>query len=444
MKARRDLYASALACWALEILCLQAQVPPYTPTQESRCLNPREEYYEENIQKCCSLCAPGFRVLQKCNSSVNTQCVPCAEGLYNTGWSGARRCFSCSPQCKQEFVEEKKCTNTQNRVCWCPSGHFCSLLVSEKCYHCQPYRNCTMGYGVLRQGSRETDVECGPCQPGTFSNQESHQNFCTPHRICQSALVLGNSTHDTVCGNPGGQVDNFATTSPQLTTTTLPWHVGTERPTFNWQDLSAQIGRIVGMTTIPVVLAALICFIVFRKSGQKCPPIWKEKKQPFSPAEKFPVKWPQEPMAVGQEKDSLLRPSPSSFWDSPAGPEKTGETNNGDAPKVEMDDVQQRSLNDRTCYSAADSRIVGNGKTHVNVSCVVSICNGGHSPALKPSRGAEAGHPPDTHLSQEETNMSRESSRPIAVEVEDSLDFLDPCGGEPLPLSVQDAGMKRS
>ncbi|XP_060540730.1 tumor necrosis factor receptor superfamily member 1B isoform X1 [Pantherophis guttatus] len=382
MKTHRYLYA-ALACWALEILCLQAQGLPYTPSQGSRCLNPREEYYEENIQKCCRSCPPGFRVQQKCDNGVNTQCVRCAEGSYNTGWSRAGRCFSCSPQCKEGFVEEKTCTHTQNRVCWCRPDHFCSLVVSDKCYHCQPYQKCAMGYGVLREGTRETDVECALCQPGTFSDHESHQSFCTPHRICQSPLVLGNSTHNTVCGNPGGQVDP-ATTSTQLTTSTkrLRWHVGTERPTFNKQDPSAQTGRIVGMTAIPVVLAALICFVVFRKSGQKCVPLWEEQKQPFSPAEKFPGKWPQEPTAVGQEKDSLLRMSPSSFWDSP---EKRSETNDGDPPKVETDDVQQRSLNDRTCYSAEDSTgIVGNGKTHVNVSCVVSICNGGHSPALKP------------------------------------------------------------
>ncbi|KAG8142174.1 hypothetical protein E2320_006130 [Naja naja] len=118
-------------------------------------------------------------------------------------------------------------------------------------------------------GTRETDVECAPCQPGTFSDHESHQNVCTPHRTCQSVLVPGNSTHNTVCGNPGRQVDPETTTTPQLTTTTkrLLWRLGTERPTFNQQHPLAQTGQIVGMTAIPVVLVALICFIVFRKSA---------------------------------------------------------------------------------------------------------------------------------------------------------------------------------
>ncbi|XP_032087992.1 tumor necrosis factor receptor superfamily member 1B-like isoform X2 [Thamnophis elegans] len=425
-----------------------AQVLPYTPSQGFRCLNAREEYYDENSQKCCRLCPPGFRVHRKCDSNVNTQCIQCAEGLFNTGWSQAKRCFSCSPQCKEGFVEEKTCTHRQNRVCWCPEGHFCSLVLSGKCYQCQPYQNCTMGYGVLRAGTRETDVECAPCQPGTFSDHESHQNRCAPHRICQAVLVPGSNTHNTVCGHPGGPVEP-GTTSPPLTTATkrLLWGAGTERPTFNRQDSSAQTGRIVGMTTIPVVLTALICFIVFRKSGQKCPPFWEEKKQPFAPAEKFPVKWPQEPTAAGQEKDSLLRTSPSRFGDNPtAGPEKSSETSNGDPPKMETDNVAQRSTNDGRCYSAADStEIVGSGKTHVNVSCVVSICNGGHSPAsFKPSGVAEAGRPTDPPLSQEETTARGDSLRPIAVEVEDTLDYLNPCGGEPLPLSVQDGGMKRS
>uniref|UniRef100_A0A8C6XPZ6 TNFR-Cys domain-containing protein n=1 Tax=Naja naja TaxID=35670 RepID=A0A8C6XPZ6_NAJNA len=444
MKAHRYVYA-ALTCWALEILYLQAQVLPYTSSQG--CHNPREEYYDDNIEKCCSLCAPGFRVHQKCDNRVNTQCIPCGEGLFNRVWSRARRCFSCSPPCKEGFVEEKRCTSTQDRVCWCPAGHFCSSLVSGKCYHCQLYQKCQMGYGVLQAGTRETDVECAPCQPGTFSDHESHQNVCTPHRTCQSVLVPGNSTHNTVCGNPGRQVDPETTTTPQLTTTTkrLLWRLGTERPTFNQQHPLAQTGQIVGMTAIPVVLVALICFIVFRKSGQKCFLKWGEKKQPFLPAEKFPVQWSQEPTSVGQEKDSLLQMSPSGFWDSPAGGEKSSETNNGDPPKLEMDNIQQRSVSSKTCCSTADSAgIVGNGKAQVNVSCVVSICNSGHSLALKPSGMAETGRPPDPPLSQEETTTRIESGRAVAVEVEDTSDFLDPCVEKPLPFSVQDVGMKRS
>ncbi|XP_070614338.1 LOW QUALITY PROTEIN: tumor necrosis factor receptor superfamily member 1B [Erythrolamprus reginae] len=390
METRRYLYA-ALACCALEILRLQAEVLPYTPSQGSQCHNLSEEYYEGNIHKCCRLCPPGFRVDQRCNNDVNTQCVECAQGLFKTVWSRADRCFRCSPQCKEGFVEEKPCTNTQNRECWCPPGHFCSSLVSGKCYHCQPYQKCPMGYGVMQAGTRETDVECAPCQPGTFSNHESHQNICTPHRICQPVHVPGNGTHDTVCGRPGEKV-RAGTTSPQLRTSPplttarkeLPSRVGTERPTFHQHDPSAQTGRIVGMTAIPVVLVILICFIVFRKSGQKCVPLWEAKKQPFSPAEKFPVKWPQEPTAVGQEKDSLLQTSPSSFWDGSA--ENSNRICNGDPAKVETDHVQQRSAMDQSCCSTADSTgLVGNGKTHVNVSCVVSICNGSaHLPALEP------------------------------------------------------------
>uniref|UniRef100_A0A670ZLN5 TNFR-Cys domain-containing protein n=1 Tax=Pseudonaja textilis TaxID=8673 RepID=A0A670ZLN5_PSETE len=173
---------------------LQARLLPYTPSQEFHCHNPREEYYNENIQKCCSLCPPSFRVHQKCDNSVDTKCVPCGEGLFNMAWSRASRCFSCSPPCKE--------------------------------------------------GTRETDVECAPCQPGTFSDHESHQNVCTPHRTCQPVLVPGNSTHNTVCGNPGGQV-NPRTTTPQLTTATkrLLWRPGTERPTFNQQDPLAQTGE---------------------------------------------------------------------------------------------------------------------------------------------------------------------------------------------------------
>ncbi|XP_063173734.1 tumor necrosis factor receptor superfamily member 1B-like [Candoia aspera] len=180
MRTRRRLCA-ALACSALQLLCLQAHVLPYTPSQ-SQCLNPDREYYEESINKCCSLCPPGFLLLQGCNHSANTQCAECQEGMYKKAWSRAGRCFSCSPRCKEGFVEEMKCTRTQNRACWCPPDHFCSSFVSEKCYNCQPYQKCQKGYGAVQVGKRKTDVVCAPCRPGTFSDHESHTAACTPHR----------------------------------------------------------------------------------------------------------------------------------------------------------------------------------------------------------------------------------------------------------------------
>ncbi|KAL7978616.1 hypothetical protein Chor_005598 [Crotalus horridus] len=283
------------------MLCLQAQVLPYTPSRGSRCLDPKEEYYEESVHKCCRLCGP---------------------------------------------------------------GHFCSSTVSEKCYHCQPYRKCEIGHGVVQEGTRETDVECAPCQPGTFSDHESDRKVCTRHRICQPVLIPGNSSHDTVCGNPGGRV-NPGTTSPPLTTVTKrpPLRAGTERPIFNDQDPSADTGKIVGMTAIPLVLLVLIGFVAFRKSGQKCLPMWEKKKQPFLPAEKFPGKWPQVPEAVGQEKYSLLQTSPSGLWDGPAGSEKSQESSNGDPHRVETDSVQQGSfpLNDGPCCSTVDSIVMLEG-----------------------------------------------------------------------------------
>ncbi|XP_025030323.1 tumor necrosis factor receptor superfamily member 1B-like [Python bivittatus] len=431
----------------------QAYVLPYSPSQAPHCLNPGGEYYEENIHKCCSLCPPGFRVLQSCNSSANTQCIECKEGLYTKAWSRARLCFSCSPHCKAGFVEEKKCTRTQNRACWCPPEHFCSSFVSEKCYNCQPYQKCPKGYGVVRAGTRRADVECAPCRPGTFSDLESPEAVCTPHRICKSVLVPGNSSSNTICRNSGGHID-LRTTSLRLTTTTKrpmpPWHVGTRNATLSVKkDLLADTGRIAGMIAIPLLLGVIICFIGFKKSGQNCAPLCNKEKQPFSSPEKLPSKWPQDPRALGQEKDSLLQRSISSSLDSPPGSEKSSETCDGCASKVEADSVQQRSLplNDRPCYSRTDSRISGNGKTHVNVSCVVSICNSGHDPRSPALNGSGTGEPSDhadLPLSQEETAMKRESGRQTAVEVEDSMDFFDSSERKSLPLSIQDAGMKTS
>ncbi|XP_063173379.1 tumor necrosis factor receptor superfamily member 1B-like [Candoia aspera] len=203
------------------------------------------------------------------------------------------------------------------------------------------------------------------------------------------------------------------------------------------------------MTAIPLLLGVIVCFIVFRKSAQNCIPVWDKKKQPFPSSEKLPGKWPQDPRALGQEKDSLLQRSTSSILDSSSGSDKSSETSEGSASKVEAGSIQQRSLplNDRPCYSRADSRVSGSGKTHVNVSCVVSICNSGHDlwpPAPNSPVTAEPGDRADLPLSQEETTTKRESGGQIAEEVEDSADFFDPSGEKPLPLSIPDMGTKAS
>ncbi|KAJ6658766.1 hypothetical protein lerEdw1_019687 [Lerista edwardsae] len=429
--------AARLLSWAVLLpLLVQASLLPYAPQTGEHCLDPNREYYEETTQKCCSLCPPGSRRLERCTEDTDTQCGACGEETYMKSWNRAHLCMRCSPQCRGGLVPAKECARTQNRLCWCPSRQFCSRILLETCIMCQSYQRCKKGYGVSVPGTDRKDVECAPCSPGTFSDVESHNATCRAHRICQSRRVPGNGTHDAVCHELDIGVDTAETTPPSpgvVRSQPPPLHSLTSSSTLDTKaiqqppelDVSSVAGLVAGvMFGICALLAGTIFCSAFCKKVPHCVLPFGNEKQPLSSTEKASGKWPQDSGALGQEEQNLLQISTSSSgsWDSPSGSEKSSEL------------IEQLS----------------SGRTHVNISCVVNVCSSDHS---LPSRSLDSPTAPDSGsgtlaeedlpLSKEESPLKREPRGQMVVEVEKGhLDLLDPDGGKPLPLSIQDVGMK--
>ncbi|XP_077168387.1 tumor necrosis factor receptor superfamily member 1B isoform X2 [Paroedura picta] len=451
-----------LLCSALPwLLLLEAQVPSLSSRLKnpSRCQDPDNEYYNQTARRCCRFCPPGFRVRHHCNGSMDTQCEACEENTYTDRSNSALRCMGCSPKCKPGLVEIQECTRTQNRHCWCPPHEFCSSLVFDTCAQCQPYQNCPKGFGAAKPGTESRNVECAPCRPGTFSDVESHSATCRPHRICDLELHPGNSTHDAVCRNsiggipvasPRPTVKGMEPSSPEPAVSSTPT-VGVD---LSQQKPSTDIAYIIGGLSISLFLlvafiGAFSCFISWRKAPN-CKQLFGDEKQPSSSTEKGSDKWPRISNAARQEEENLLKISPSSSGSldySPASEESSGISHLEDSKK-EVETSQQRSspLNGCVYHSKANSNQPGSGDTHVNISCVVNICNPDHSLQLLSRNSladAEGSVGEDIPLSKEECPIQRASKGQTAVEVEeDNMDTFVYKDGKPFPLSVQDGGMK--
>ncbi|XP_066493316.1 tumor necrosis factor receptor superfamily member 1B-like [Tiliqua scincoides] len=462
-----DRSVAALLRWALLLPPLvQAYLLPYTPQVDQQCMNPKREYYEDTTQKCCSLCPPGYKVLERCTEHVDTQCGACEGQTYTKFWSRADRCLSCSLKCTGGMVETEKCTPTQNRVCWCPSHQFCRRIIFGTCASCQSYQSCKKGYRVSVAGTNSKDVECAPCSPGTFSDVESHNATCRAHRICKSVRIPGNMTHDAVCHEPSVRVGIVQTTPPGTVnrrTHLPPLHSLTRSPALDTKeiqqppksDVSYVAGLVAGvMFGLCALLAVTVFYSAFRKKVPHCALPFGSEKQPLSSTEKAPGKWPHNTGALGQEEQNLLQISMSSSGslDSPTGSEKSSEIiSNLSSSTREAERTQQRSPPANSCsHQGGASAKQPNSRTHVNINCVVNVCNSDHSLQFQPLDGPAATNSgacslaeEDFPLSKEERPLKREPKAQVAVEVEeDNLDPLAHDGGKPLPLSIQDVGMK--
>ncbi|XP_072833806.2 tumor necrosis factor receptor superfamily member 1B isoform X1 [Pogona vitticeps] len=444
-------------CSALQLVAAQVLSLPYTPQLPEKCQNPNLEHYVEAINKCCSSCPPGSRVLRSCNETVDTQCVPCEEGTYTLVWSRAERCLGCDPPCRAGFVEVTACKATQNRHCWCQPHQFCSQRISKGvCLRCEALPLCQRGYGVVRPGTKTRDLECAPCRPGTFSDVESPTEECKPHTICKSILIPGNSTSDNVCREPRGP-NGGGTISPHTTARgsgpSPTQHSVTEDLTLPVKkdppgDVSSAAGWAAGamFALFALISGTLLCF-AFHNKSQPCASLCRNEKQPFPPAEKLPGSCPQD--GNSQEEQNLLETSASSS----SGSLDQASEKSSRISKMEADGLQQRLplLNNSVTHSTADSKQSSSGKTHVNVSCVVSLCNLDHSVPFQSLNGSIPAVPRGCSsaedklpLSKEESTVKKEPGRQIAVEVEDNMEILDFQERKLLPLSTQDAGMKIS
>ncbi|XP_040288225.1 tumor necrosis factor receptor superfamily member 11B [Bufo bufo] len=145
----------------------------------------------------CDQCPPGTFVKYDCTAEKRTECAPCPYNHFTSEWHSHKDCQYCSAVCKELQLAKQECNGTSNRICECMDGF---LLDVE---FCSPHKECPPGYGVLQQGTPNSDTICGECPRGMFSNVTSSTAPCQRQTDCKKLgrkmLHKGSSTHDTVC-----------------------------------------------------------------------------------------------------------------------------------------------------------------------------------------------------------------------------------------------------
>ncbi|XP_058711395.1 tumor necrosis factor receptor superfamily member 1B isoform X3 [Poecile atricapillus] len=262
---------------------------PYTP-KFARCNNPSTEFYDEELNKCCSQCPPGQYRTGSCSHTVDTKCSPCRPKTYTAIWNHSPQCFACSPPCRKGLVQNQTCTRSQDRICSCPPHKYCVSKLDEYCEVCRAHKKCGKGYRVSRKGTDSTDTECKPCPPGTFSPEESYNTSCIPHTRCKSVAVPGNSRNDTVCSDSGTATVLPHTILDKLLTQSSASHkpeIITQPVTLNSvSDLSHITGAVAGPLLLVLIIAILGYCLVSKKKALAYSAPATEPDLPFTPPEK--------------------------------------------------------------------------------------------------------------------------------------------------------------
>ncbi|NXA53922.1 TNR1B factor, partial [Nothocercus julius] len=449
---------------------------PYTP-QFAQCKDTIREFYEESLNKCCSRCPPEeYKMLTVKIFAKETQCLPELEfcyKIYNLYIPNGILLFSCF---KTGFVQLQTCTESQDRICSCPPNEYCISKIYDQCEMCRVHKKCGKGYRVSRRGTDSTDTECKPCAPGTFSDEESYNTSCKPHRVCKTVAIPGNSMNDTVCSDSGIV---FTTALPHTAVRTiLTQSSNSDRPEILTRpvvlsaapDMSYIIGSVTGPLVLIMIIAVLGYCLVSRKKAFGCLmfSIFLQMFQPFSPTEKQCEKkvrntGPQNTSNSAQEEQHLLETpgSSSSSLNNPAGASRISVVSNKNNEKKEVEGFQQQysltegsKLHSGDRHNSASSEHSGNGGTQVNVTCIVKVCNSNRSaqfPEQTNSTSMDYGNAPhysptgeEIPLSKEENLLQKETEIKISVETEDDLlqDLLSE--EKTFPLGIQDVGMKIS
>ncbi|NXS58783.1 TNR1B factor, partial [Brachypteracias leptosomus] len=444
---------------------------PYTP-QFAKCKDPSTEFYDGRLNKCCSQCPPGQYKAASCSHTVDTQCSPCRANTYTAIWNRSPQCFACSPPCRKGFVENQTCTTSQDRVCSCPPNEYCAAKIFEYCQYCEVHQKCGKGFRVSRRGTDSTDTECQPCPPGTFSHEESYSSSCTPHTVCKSVAVPGNTVNDTVCNDSG--TAGATALPPTALNLLLTQSSASSTPDTMTQsvllnsapDMSYIIGSVAGPLLLVLIITILGYCLVSKKKG-KIHEV-KASRSPFSPAEKPCDKkvgntGSQDFSSSDQEKQQLLETSgsSSSSLNNPAGSARVTVISTKNNEKKEAEGFQQRHSAAEGCklhsgdrHHSASSEHSGNGGTQVNVTCIVKVCGPDCSsqfPEQTSSTSMDYGNAPyysptggEVPLSKEENPLKKETEIQISVEnVDNLLQELLP-EEKKFPLGIQDAGMKTS
>ncbi|XP_020338625.1 tumor necrosis factor receptor superfamily member 1B isoform X2 [Oncorhynchus kisutch] len=235
---------------------------PYTPDSDGSCRNKTAEYYNPDVNLCCSKCTSGTRRKVVCSSTSDTACEPCPSGQYSGTFNYFPKCFRC-PKCSADkgLKYVQKCSSTTKTQCACQTGMYCVLDQHPDCKECASYTYCKPGHGVSVEGTTagqeagtaESDVECASCPNGTFSDQHSYTQICQHHTDCVSqgrdVLTYGTATTDAVCGPKvnGRLVSILQTTTPPSPLTTMP-PSGKVHTTSSLQSME--------MSTVPTTLGS--------------------------------------------------------------------------------------------------------------------------------------------------------------------------------------------
>ncbi|NXW68536.1 TNR1B factor, partial [Hirundo rustica] len=442
---------------------------PYTP-QFAQCNDPSTEFYDEDLNKCCSQCPPGHYRTESCSPTTDTKCSPCRPKTYTAIWNRSPQCFACSPPCRKGLVQNQTCTRSQDRICSCPPHKYCISRLDEYCEVCRAHKKCGKGYRVSRRGTDSTDTECKPCPPGTFSAEESYNTTCTPHTICKSVAVPGNSRNDTVCSDSGTATVLPHTILNLLLTQSSASHkpeIRTQPVTLNSvPDLSLITGAVAGPLLLVLIIVILGYCLVSKKKG-KIHEV-KINKSPFPPPGKQCDKEVrdtelQNSRSSEEEQQHLLETSgsSSSILNNPTGSasisvicKKNDEKKNPGGFQQQHSPPEGSEFQSGDRHSSASSEHSGNGRTQVNVTCIVKFCSpdcSSQCPEQSSSTSRDYGHTPyycptgeETLLSKEENASKRETEIHIAVENEDNLlqDLLPE--EKKVPLVIQHAGMNTS
>ncbi|CAI9563688.1 unnamed protein product, partial [Staurois parvus] len=179
----------------------------------------------------CDQCPPGSFVKQDCTVEQRTECAPCPSNHYADQWNFDKECQFCSTVCKELQYVKQECNSTRNRHCECAAGHFLDVEF------CISHTECPPGFGVLQQGTPESDTVCGECPKGMFSNVTSATAPCKKQTNCKNLRLKvahkGSSTEDTVCA----EESRFCETDISLCEEAL---FRLPKAAANWSDLLIQ------------------------------------------------------------------------------------------------------------------------------------------------------------------------------------------------------------
>lgn len=139
-----------------------------------------------------------------CGKSKDQICISCPSNSFSST-SGQEACDICR-QCEGVFRTKKACSRTSNAECECVSGFHC---LGAGCTKCEA--DCKQGQELTIQG-------CKDCYLGTFNDQK--HGICRPWTDCsldgKSVLVNGTKESDVVCG------PTSADFSPGTSSVTMP------------------------------------------------------------------------------------------------------------------------------------------------------------------------------------------------------------------------------